>query len=120
LTLLGRDINIEAIRPGGVLPVTLYWRANAEMKINYTTFIQLLDQQERVVAQVDQYPLDGAAPTSTWLPSEILTDHYQLLLPDLPAGEYRLIVGLYNAATGQRLPAEGGSDFVELDRISIS
>jgi hypothetical protein len=68
-----------------------------------------------VVAQVDLPPLAGVAPTTTWLPGEILTDPYTLPLPpSLSPGDYRLITGLYHAVTGERLLVASGGDFVEL------
>jgi hypothetical protein len=119
LTLLGASINVDENKSNETLPVTLFWRAESEMKANYTVFIQLLNQNDQIVAQNDQYPLNGVAPTSTWLPSEILTDPHQLALPALAAGQYRLIVGMYDAATGRRLPVNNGQDYVELVPLTI-
>lgn len=121
LTLLGYDFTPEpeTLNPEPeTLNLTLYWQAVAEMEHDYTVFIQLLNRDNQVVAQVDRQPLNGAAPTTTWLPGEYLTDAYTLPL-DLPAGEYRLIAGVYNAATGQRLPVASGGDFVELQHITV-
>jgi hypothetical protein len=120
LTLLGYHRPDPPPAPGQALPLTLYWRAEAEMETAYTVFVQLLNNAGQVVAQVDQPPLGGAAPTTTWLPGEILTDTYALPLPaDLPAGEYRLITGLYNPATGERLLTTLGPNFVELPPFTV-
>ena len=89
------------------------------MKTDYTVFVQLLNSAGQVVAQVDAPPLAGTAPTTTWLPGEILTDPYTLTLPaDLSPGDYRLITGLYNAATGERFTSFGGN-FVELSQLTV-
>jgi hypothetical protein len=106
---------------GQQLPVTLYWQAATELDVNYTVFVQLLNQADQIVAQADLQPQAGAAPTTTWLAGEILVDPYNLSLPaDLNPGQYRLITGLYDAQTGQRLPAAAtGVDFVELGEITI-
>jgi len=118
LTLLGFDAPAEA-SPGDSLPVTLYWHAGTEMNNDYTVFVQLLNSAGQVVTQRDQPPLAGAAPTTTWLPGEILTDGYTLALPaDLPPGQYRLITGLYDAG-GQRLITDSGADFVELGMVTV-
>ena len=45
---------------------------------------------------------DADAPTSTWVQAQIVADAYAF---DVPAGEYQVWLGLYNAANGQRLPA---------------
>lgn len=120
LKLIGYDLPTAPLAPGDALPVTLYWQAAAEMKTDYTVFVQLLNSAGQVVAQVDQQPLAGAAPTTTWLPGEILTDAYTLSLPpDLPPGSYHLIAGLYNAATGERVSPATGPDFVELSLLTV-
>ncbi len=106
--------------PGSPLPITLFWQSVAETSVNYTVFVQLLDSDWKVVAQQDQQPLAGDAPTGTWIPGEILTDPYNLIVPaDLPDGDYRLITGLYQVETGERLPVSNGSDFVELGVITV-
>jgi hypothetical protein len=120
LRLLGYDLPVDTLAPGNQLSLTLHWQAIAEMEINYTVFVQLLDDAGQVVAQVDLQPQAGAAPTTTWLPGEILTDSYTLNLPaDLAAGRYRLITGLYDAATGERLAASAGANFVELGQVTV-
>jgi hypothetical protein len=120
LKLLGYDVTERDIAPGDTLSLTLYWQAEAEMKLNYTVFVQLLNDAGQVAAQVDMQPQAGAAPTTTWLPGEILTDVYHLTLPPgLPPGQYRLITGLYNAASGERLPVASGGDFVELGQVAV-
>jgi hypothetical protein len=119
LTLLGYNLPAADFSAADVLSLTLYWQAEAEMTINYTVFVQVLNQTGQVVAQVDQPPQAGAAPTTTWLPGEILIDPYTISLAGLPPGDYRLITGLYNPATGERLPVAGGGDFVELGMITV-
>ncbi len=120
LNLAGYDLPQTTLSPGDTLPLTLYWQAEMEMSADYTVFVQLLNSQGQVVGQVDAQPLAGAAPTTTWLPGEILTDAYTLPLPhDLPPGQYRLITGMYNAAAGRRLPVSTGGDFVELPPVTV-
>jgi hypothetical protein len=120
VTLLGYDLAQADVAPGATLPLTLYWQAEAELGSNYTVFIQLLNPAQQVVAQVDRPPQAGQAPTTTWLPPEIVTDPYDLTLPEnLPPGEYRLIAGLYDAATGLRLSVSGTADFVGITTIRV-
>ena len=119
LTLLGRDLPANPLAATEELKVTLYWQAQAEIDVEYTVFVQLLDASGQVVAQIDQPPQGGAAPTTTWLPGEVLTDPYQLTLPTLSPGDYRLIGGLYNPLTGARLLLTAGGDHVALGRVVI-
>jgi hypothetical protein len=53
-------------------------------------------------------PLHNQAPTTCWIPGEIITDPYTLTLPsDAPLGTYTLYTGMYFWKTGERLPVEG-------------
>jgi 4-amino-4-deoxy-L-arabinose transferase-like glycosyltransferase len=120
LGLTGYDLSTTEFAPGDSLPITLYWQAAAEMDINYTVFVQLLDSGWQVVSQVDLQPQAGEAPTTTWLPGEILKDPYTLILPGhLPPGDYHLVVGMYDPVTGRRLPVSTGADFIDLGRVAV-
>ncbi len=77
----------------------------APISQNYTVFVQVLDSSDRIVGQVDAWPLQGTFPTSQWTPGQIVSDPYVIALsPDLPPGPYRLQVGWYLLATLERLP----------------
>ncbi len=115
LTLLGYDLTGEANQPvqnsklsPQNLKLTLYWRVESPLRLNYTTFVHLRNEAGEIVAQKDQLPLDGIYPTSLWEPGEIIADEVTLPLPpDLPAGMYWLVMGLYNFESGDRLSAPG-------------
>jgi len=117
LTLLGYDL---AEPNEEYLSVTLYWQALMEMDRNYTVFVQLLDSTGTVVRQRDMPPLDGQAPTTTWVTNEYLTDLHPLDIISLPPGHYQLIVGLYNPITDTRLSLDTGTDFVVLTEINLN
>jgi 4-amino-4-deoxy-L-arabinose transferase-like glycosyltransferase len=109
--LLGYDLDNTAVRPGSTVELTLYWQALAEMETSYTVFTHLLDAQERVWGQNDSIPVQGTYPTTAWVPGEVVTDAYEIGVDaGAPPGRYVLEIGLYDAATGKRLPvldAEG-------------
>ena len=88
------------------LVANLYWQTSQPLRTGYKVFAQLLATDNTVVAQSDAIPATGQRPTPGWLPGEIIADTH-LLTPfiNLPAGNYRLITGLYDPATAQRLPA---------------
>jgi hypothetical protein len=93
------------------LNLTLFWRCEAQLPLDYTTFVHLRSAAGETVAQKDQPPLKGAYPTGLWDPGEIIADTISLPLPEtLPAGEYQLVAGLYDLATGARLPVPGSSE----------
>ncbi len=88
----------------GQLELRLYWQTSAPLPTRYKVFVQLLAVDNSVLAQSDQFPAGGERPTTGWLPGEIITDGHTLTLaPDVPPGSYRLIAGLYDPLTGQRL-----------------
>jgi hypothetical protein len=118
LTLLGYDLTDEAGQPIlnlksqiSNLKLTVYWRSESPLPVDYTTFVHLRNAANEVVAQRDQPPLNGAYPTSLWDPGEIIADEIIVSLPsDLPVGEYHLVIGLYDYITGTRLAVPGHSE----------
>lgn len=107
--LAGADVTAQA-RAGQALPFTLTWQAAATPETDFSVFAHLLDGAGEKVAQLDWQPHDawGPRPMTTWLSGETLADTQTLTLPaTLPAGEYTLIVGVYDWQTGARLPVQG-------------
>ncbi len=124
--LAGYDLSSEAVRPGGALDVALHWRVTGRLDDDYTVFLQLLDADGEIVGQGDGPPMGGYYPTSLWASGEALLDYHRLQVrEDAPPGTCRIIVGLYNLATGRRLPIIGGAgqpvgDHVELATVRIA
>jgi hypothetical protein len=105
IALLDVEIENANLQAGGQLDLTLHWQSLAAIDEDYTVFVQVLDAQDRLVGQVDAWPLQGTFPTSQWVVGEAVVDPYAVQLdPDLPPGEYRLQVGMYLLATLKRLP----------------
>ena len=76
----------------------------------------MLDEAGTLKGYGDSEPGGGAYPTTGWLPGEYLTDrHTMTLAPDAPAGTYRVAVGLYDPATGERLKTPDGADQLVLE-----
>ena len=84
--------------------VIFTWLAQAQPTADYTVFIQLW-QDGQQVRGFDGPPVAGDYPTTLWAAGEVIVDAHPLDLSDLPPGEYRLVAGLYNYQTGDRLPA---------------
>jgi hypothetical protein len=105
--LSGYEAQPQELRAGEPLSVTLYWRPVQATDQSYTVFVHLMDATGQIVAQHDGVPALGELPTNIWLHDEVIADRHELALPaELPAGAYSLHIGLYNAATGERLPIE--------------
>ena len=115
MTLVGHDELPATLDPGATVNLRLVWRADAPPAADYTIFAHLLDATGQIVAQHDRAPEGGFYPTSQWDVGESVADIYPLTLPEtLAPGAYRLVVGLYDPATGQRLLTMGGEETVEL------
>jgi hypothetical protein len=119
--LLGAIFGEATARPGDVLALTLYWEALRPVDSDYTVFVHLLGEHERVIAQRDATPGLGAKPTSQWQPGQIVADPYLLALPEATytPDEALWEVGLYEAQTGRRLSRTGGGDNVRFGAISV-
>lgn len=84
--------------------VLLKWLARGKPVADYTVFIQLWRSGQKVTG-FDTQPLAGDYPTSLWETGEVILDSHPLDLSGLAPGEYRVLAGLYNLASGDRLPA---------------
>ena len=121
IAFLGSDLEKVIVRPGDSLNLTLFWQALNQVDRSYTVFVHLLGADGQVLAQQDSPPDGGASPTSGWVPGEYITDNYQVSVkPDIPAGEYRVEIGMYDPATGVRLPVLDAEGRSQADRVLLS
>jgi hypothetical protein len=94
------------------IQLTAAWQAQKPHLPDYTVFVQLLDAEtnERL-AGLDTQPQQGEWPTSRWVKDEVVVDHYFVAVPpNLKPGYYKIIIGLYQPETGQRLLLANGQD----------
>jgi hypothetical protein len=117
VTFLGYDLSLAP----ETLNLTLYWRCDAPLAADYTTFVHVRDSMSgTILAQADRPPADGAYPTSLWDTGEIIRDSIQIPIPPQAlTGEYEVIVGLYDFANGQRLPVVHDQDVPVGDHIRL-
>jgi len=125
VALVGYEVEPDFIEPGTTLQLTLYWQAHKQMPRPYTVFTHLLGPDGKSVTQQDNMPQQGRAPTTCWIPGEIIVDDYTLVVPPEAApGTYTLTTGLYIWETGDRLPARGvgatQDNEVELVKFSVA
>jgi hypothetical protein len=122
IELIGYTLDRRQARAGDSLTVTLYWQAQVAPGQNYKVFVHLVGEGEQRVAQHDSDPQNGAAPTRTWLPGQTVVDAHPLTIaPDTPPGAYRLLVGLYDGTTGQRLRLlRNGDVSVQADFVTLA
>ncbi len=117
IQLLAYQLPDVAIHPGEIMQIGLRWKTDAILAENYTVFLQLLDAANHLVAQRDAQP---QTPGSMWTTDTPIADRHGLWVqPGTPPGDYRLVVGLYNSATGERLLLENGQSYLEVTTIGI-
>ena len=115
IDLLGAALGTAA--RGAQLPVVLYWQTPAAVAGSYTVFTQLFAPDSALVAQQDNLPVGGLAPTHTWTPAAPVRDAYTLSIPPAaPPGVYTLHIGLYDAAGRQPATLIDGAT---TDHVSI-
>jgi hypothetical protein len=108
----GYSVDWSAMAPDNSVPLVLYWRPlTADVPRPFKVFVQLRNGQDEIVAQVDHYIFEG------WLSVDVLRDlmgqgewlrdGVQLTIPSpLSRDRYRLLVGLYDEMTGERVPVQ--------------
>jgi hypothetical protein len=73
-------------------------------------FIHVLDHQGKIVAQSDQRVGNGTLPPANWLPGPF-EDTLSIPASTVPAGTYRVFIGLYDPLTNERWVVTGdGAD----------
>jgi len=122
-TLLGYNLLVAppaAQQPGSTAAtVVLVWRAAGPTAGSLKVSLQLLDSDGRLLSQHDSLPQGGQAPTTSWQPGEIIEDPHALTVPaTTPASGRRLIVVVYDEASGQRLRFADGRDHADIGTLS--
>jgi hypothetical protein len=108
IQLLGFDLSSRQLADNELLSLTLHWQATKPTTTDYTAFTQLIGPDGMVWAQQDNQPQGGRYPTTAWALQDRVVDRYQLRLREgAPPGPYRLLVGMYDLSTGERLMAIG-------------
>jgi hypothetical protein len=90
------DASPHSLQKGQPMTVTLDWLSTARVTQDYVVSLQLIDAKSNKVAQSDSPPLDGQAPTSTWVAGQHIQDvHVLQVSPEASPGTYRLLLVLY-------------------------
>ncbi|HET6314562.1 MAG TPA: DUF2723 domain-containing protein [Chloroflexia bacterium] len=126
IVLVGYTLSPEAeMKPGETLHLTLYWQASERVYERYTAFTHVIDERGDKVGQKDDEPQRGYRPTVLWQPGETIADTLEIPISSTTApGRYRIVTGMYNSVTQQRIEAfaaDGTSlgDYVPLAEIVV-
>lgn len=123
------SINLLAVNtfepePTNELTIHLYWQVIEQTDSPMTVFVHLVgdmnpDTGSPLWAQDDHPPQNGRVNTDTWQPETIYRDVYVLDLDNVPAGEYQVLIGIYDPVTNERLLTEDNTDAYIVDTIII-
>ena len=101
LELRGYDLE----QTGDTLALTLHWQARQRMETGFKFFVHLYSLADgSLAAQADWVAHDWTYPTDRWEADEFVTD--TVSLSAIPAGRYRLVVGVYDPQSGERLTSD--------------
>lgn len=104
LTLTSAKLSAQTLAPGETLHITLRWLTTEPLEHSYKLFVHLTGDDAQPLAQWDGLPGMNTRPTDQWEAGEAVTDHVLLPVPEqLTAGTYRVLAGLYDPETGERL-----------------
>jgi 4-amino-4-deoxy-L-arabinose transferase-like glycosyltransferase len=80
--------------------LTLYWQAGEQVNQDGIVFVHIFDSQGNFVAGNDSRPRNGLYTTLAWQVGEGIVDEH--VLPAVPAGDYTIKIGMYDAVTQNR------------------
>jgi hypothetical protein len=121
IELVGYRLEDETVAPRETFGLTLFWRSLRLADDNYTVFVHAVGPDQVIRGQWDSVPGQGKAPTSGWLPGQIVEDRYEVpMAKDAPPWKYDIFVGMYNSLHGERLPATSQVSPVSDDRVWIT
>jgi hypothetical protein len=104
IELIGYKLDNETVEYRGKIGLRLYWRSLDFADTNYTVFVHAVGPDQVIRGQWDSQPVQGDAPTSGWIPGEIIEDSYQIPMEKkAPAWKYDIFVGMYDPLSGERL-----------------
>ena len=122
---LGYTLGTGPFEPGRTIPVNLFWQAQQDLDQEYLAFVQLLDDQRRLLAAWEGPPAD-TFPTYQWPRGTLVRQSVELRLPaTVPDGSHLLIAGLFRLSDRSRLsvahswlPSQA-QDYLALEKVLV-
>ncbi|MCU0507028.1 MAG: YfhO family protein [Anaerolineae bacterium] len=105
ITLEGYRAEVSERNGEPEVALTLDWKTDRQLDADYTVFAQVFDAGGQMVGQLDGPACEGSCPSSRWTPGGTVEDARQIPLREGTSPEgLRVVAGLYDPATGERLP----------------
>ena len=101
IAVFGDALALDSVRVDSNA-INLQWRCIATPDKDYTLFVHVFDQDNKLIAQFDGQPYNGDYPTHLCGGGDTISDTHAIALPSTAK---RIHIGWYDAASGTRLPA---------------
>jgi hypothetical protein len=122
-SLLGYDLATSETPAGGLLEVTLFFRANQPANTEQWFRLSLVDEADEEangpLAWDEGDPCRGMYPAPLWEPGQVIAAKSIVPVPaDLPAGKFGLRVSMFDLAVGADAPLAATGETV-LARVTV-
>ena len=115
--LRGFDLDRATLGPDEPALLTLYWRAGQALPATLAPAIVIRDAAGRSVGEAA--PFCGGVPPSAWQRTYVNDTPFKLAAAALPPGQYTLLAGVRDTATGAWQPLANGQALQSLTTITI-
>jgi hypothetical protein len=120
IRLLGWALDKDALAPGEITFLTLYWQVDAAPREDYWLLLRLQGAGDRSVWDKDGSPSAGRDSTDTWSAGGIVSARHRIALSEqTPPGTYRLLVGLHRFGAWDWLMIRDGTGQLLGDTIAL-
>lgn len=99
-------LSAQAMSHENDLQVTLTWHIEEQAPDQVTVFVHILDEEGRLISQMDGDPLSGSFPLSQWPPGTTTADRRRITLDESPE---TVLIGLYDRLSGERWPVQSAN-----------
>lgn len=91
---------------GDSLKLSIYWQAENQLESDWTAFVHLVSPDGTLMAGLDQEPMGGYIPTTSWSPGQVVAYSVAIPVPrSASAGDYHINIGWYKWPELHRLSA---------------
>jgi hypothetical protein len=122
LQLVGGNVLVPTVRPGGVVLARTTWRVRHQTLDNYLLSLEVVGRQGQVIGSSTIDPFDGDLETGRWLPGEqVELGLSALVSPTAAAGDYTVRVSVrYADGVLWKLAGPDNNDHDRFDLGSVS
>lgn len=107
LRLAGSAIDRTEIASGQGATVTLAWALLRPASADYHVLLELRGADGRAVDEQEESLGGGSDGPSDWQPGRWVVQSSFVLAPGVPAGQYSVVLALYDSRSQSRLPIDG-------------